>query len=352
MGAFKQFNSQDIIISPFEVNKSFHFEGGDTLTGSDVGIDRFIGLNTTLETTTGYIQTLNQSSVFNSVKQLYYSNYLSGSGGQTSPAATASFNPDGTVTGDVYSPLFNNFDQTNLNPEKYFPTGSYSAQVNAGMYGEGVYGGENVYSIAILTPKIAVMSIPKNLYGDYIQPNSLNISTESGSYKDDGEGRIIRYNTSNNIEVFVGNIIYQHGIVIITGGTRNEFIGADEAYGDAEYGSGIYGGRTFGNNDIDDFVLTSNITCSFSSSFEIYETQYKCTIGESEFNYTQNPSIISSSADGSLYDYATGSYFDPYITTVGMYDNNQNLLAVGKLAKPLPTSRTTDTTVLINIDRQ
>ena len=35
-----------------------------------------------------------------------------------------------------------------------------------------------------------------------------------------------------------------------------------------------------------------------------------------------------------------------------MYDNNHNLLAVGKLAKTLPTSRTTDTTILVNIDRQ
>jgi hypothetical protein len=47
----------------------------------------------------------------------------------------------------------------------------------------------------------------------------------------------------------------------------------------------------------------------------------------------------------------TGSYFSPYVTTVGLYDEAQNLLAVGKLAQPLPTSATTDTTILVNIDR-
>jgi hypothetical protein len=36
---------------------------------------------------------------------------------------------------------------------------------------------------------------------------------------------------------------------------------------------------------------------------------------------------------------------------VGLYDEAQNLLAVGKLAQPLPTSPTTDTTILINLDR-
>ena len=102
----------------------------------------------------------------------------------------------------------------------------------------------------------------------------------------------------------------------------------------------------------------SQITASFSSSYTIYETQYKCTIGESEFGFSQNPSIISSSLTGNEntssgvpYDFATGSYFSPYVTTVGMYNNDHELLAVGKLAQPLPTSQTTDTTILINIDR-
>lgn len=98
------------------------------------------------------------------------------------------------------------------------------------------------------------------------------------------------------------------------------------------------------------FVTGSDVTCSFSSSYELFETQYKCTIGADEFNYSTNPSIISSS-EGQMYDFATGSYFAPYITTIGLYDESYNLLAVGKLAKPLPTSRTTDTTILVNFDK-
>jgi len=339
MAAFKQFNSEDIIISPLEVNKSFTFTGGDALTGSNVGIARYLGKKADFldnRELTGISSSLGdfreyQVGVYNSIKHLYYSNYLSGSDGNTSNVITASFNPDGTITpsnstSQTYQPSFYNFNQTDLTPYKYFPTGS----------------GET----------IGVLSIPKNLFGDYIQPNSLRITTISGSYKDDGEGRLKRINPTLNNETFVGNIIYQHGIIILTGGTRTEYIGETEPYGEGEYGAAVYGGRVVDPNDILNFVTGSDITCSFSSSFGIYETQYKCTIGESEFNFTLNPSIISSSRNGSIYDWATGSYFDPYITTVGMYDGNQNLLAVGKLAKSLPTSRTTDTTILINIDRQ
>ena len=350
MAAYKQFNSEDIIVSPLEVNKSFTFSGGDTLIESNIGIDRFLAIDTSFLFTTGYIQTRLQSSIYHSIKQLYYSNYISGSNGEISTVSTASFNRDGTVTGENYSPLFYNFEQTNLNPHKYFPTGSYTTYVkDAALYGQDKYGESN-YGFINRAPKLAVMSIPKNLFGDYIQPKSLNITTDSGSYKDDGEGRLIRYNSAK--EVFAGNVIYQHGMIILTGGDRKTGTGESGNYGDEEYGDGIYGGRTIGNNDIENFVTGSNIEVSFSSSFGIYETQYKCSIEESEFNFTLNPSIISSSRDGSIYNWATSSFFDPYITTVGMYDNNQNLLAVGKLAKSLPTSRTTDTTILINLDRQ
>ena len=44
MAAFKQFNSEDIVISPLEVNKSFTFRGNE-LTGSDVVISRYLGKN-------------------------------------------------------------------------------------------------------------------------------------------------------------------------------------------------------------------------------------------------------------------------------------------------------------------
>jgi len=72
---------------------------------------------------------------------------------------------------------------------------------------------------------------------------------------------------------------------------------------------------------------------------------------QNEFNFSQNPTIISgSSLDSTLYDFATGSYFTPYVTTVGMYNNAKQLIAVGKLAQPLPISQVTDTSILVNLD--
>ena len=80
--------------------------------------------------------------------------------------------------------------------------------------------------------------------------------------------------------------------------------------------------------------------------------QYAARISENEFGYSLHPTLISGSNVNSntYYNFATGSEFQPYITTVGMYNDSFDLLAVAKLARPLPVSKFTDTTVMVNLD--
>ncbi len=356
MAAYKQFNSQDIIVSPLELTKGFEYKG-NALTASNVDIARYLGSPINDVVTSGTTDTqYTQSAVYNSIKQLYYSNYVSSSNGEVQQVNTASNQPDGTSIGPIGSNAFFNFEQTDLVPEKYFITSSYTTlTLDGAKYGSAKYG-EAVYGTGTFNPTIAVMSIPKALFGDFVQPKSLKIITPSGSYFDDGEGRLMRDCPNSNppTSINVGNVVYEHGMVIFTGGPRNVGTGEIGAgYSEVEYGAGKYGGRTVGYLDVDNFAFTTDRTASFSSSFTIYETQYKCTLAEDEFNYSLNPTTISgSSNDGTVYNFVTSSFFSPYITTVGMYNNNNELVAVGKLAQPLPTSRTTDTTILVNIDRQ
>jgi hypothetical protein len=294
MSIFKPFITSDIVVSPFKVNKSFTFKGNFELTASNVGIDRYIGQNITSSLwvsgsyPTGQINTQDKILVYRSVKELYYSNYLTNPSG--SPAGTASFNTDGTITGPAYTPNYYNYLSTTLPTYRYIPTGSGDI--------------------------IGVISIPSNLFGEYLTPSSLILKSGSITLQDDGIGNIISGSTN------VGNVIYEHGMIILTSGS-------------------------FINN----FITTPNLTCSFESTVTIYESQYKCTLRQNEFNFSQNPTLISGSSNsGKIYDFATGSYFDPYITTVGLYNNNYELLAVAKLAQPLPLSSVTDTTILVNLD--
>jgi len=283
MGYLKTLTSNDVIVTPFTVNKTF--------SGTEY-YSYFTGSNSNYPLVGGSEGTASSALVFNSIKQLYYGNYIFGSNGLISNAATASFNTDGTITGPAYTTNYINSLPNTTGSLRYYVTNG----------------------------KIGVVSIPSKYYGNYIQPNSLQIiisasSIPSGSYRDDGEGNIISSST------YAGNIIYEDGILIFTG-----------------TGSGV--GTTF-----------SAPTIEFQSSITLYETQYKCTIRANEYNYSLNPSLLKSGSTDTYKDFVTGSDFSPYVTTVGLYNENQELIAVGKLAQPLPTSQTTDTTILINIDR-
>jgi hypothetical protein len=301
MGAYKQFLASDIIVTPFEVNKGFTFQG-EELTDPNVSIDRFLGknivspiFNPLSDPTTGQMSTQYQRLIYSSIQELYYSNYLSSSYGDVvnMPILVPGFDKSGDkLIGSSSTPAYDNYLQTTLSYPKFYPSASDSI--------------------------IGVISIPVRLFGDYIQPNSFNFSAESGSLTDDGEGNIL------SGSLIIGNIYYPHGLITITSAS---------------------------DDTITNFVTSSNVTCSFSSSYIIQETQYKCTVRQNEFSFTLNPSVISSSAEGTLYGFVTESYYSPYITTIGLYDEAQNLLAIGKLAQPLPSSPTTDTTILINLDR-
>jgi len=73
---------------------------------------------------------------------------------------------------------------------------------------------------------------------------------------------------------------------------------------------------------------------SFKNNHIIYETEIRCNIGENEFNYSQNPTLQTGSF-GNLKEFALDDNFQPYVTTVGLYNDNNELLAVAKLSKPL-----------------
>lgn len=87
----------------------------------------------------------------------------------------------------------------------------------------------------------------------------------------------------------------------------------------------------------------------FKNEHIIYENEIRCKIGENEFNISTNPTITTDNS-GSLRDFATSSFFAPYVTTVGLYNERNELLVVAKLAKPLPLSSTTDTTIVVRYD--
>ena len=50
-------------------------------------------------------------------------------------------------------------------------------------------------------------------------------------------------------------------------------------------------------------------------------------------------------------DFATASYFSPYISTLGLYNDQLELLAIAKLAQPLKKPQDSDLTFIVRMDK-
>ena len=141
------------------------------------------------------------------------------------------------------------------------------------------------------------------------------------TYTDDGFSNLI--DSGSNVK---GNIFYDRGLVVLT-------------------------------KDINSGSTLSNFDLSFRSTKTIFENEIFLSVYESEFNTSTNPTAtdstgkilgygIQSSIEPGVfggfdeYDYSssidpTGSYLAPYITTIGLYDDNNNMVAVAKLPQPI-----------------
>ena len=194
----------------------------------------------------------------------------------------------------------------------------------------------------VLEDDIAVFSIPQIYYGEGIKPGTVVLQDEQlgRTYTDDGYSNL-KY--GNDIK---GNIFYDRGLVVVA-------------------------------KDIVSGSVLSQFTLNFRSTKTIYENEIFISVLENEFNFSQNPTAVSET-DGVVNTYTvqrpgsirpddlvtksfynagtkiintefnyyedyvsldpTGSFLAPYITTIALYDNELNMVAVAKLPQPIKST--------------
>jgi hypothetical protein len=89
---------------------------------------------------------------------------------------------------------------------------------------------------------------------------------------------------------------------------------------------------------------------SWRSTLTIYENEYLCRIGEGEFNFTSNPTILNVNSPDTVNDRYVNEDFNPYITTIGLYDKHGRLLVVGKLNSPIKKRDDVDLNIIVKFD--
>lgn len=160
--------------------------------------------------------------------------------------------------------------------------------------------------------------------GDYVdesQSEYLDHTNESKNCNeiiDDGEGRLyFKYSSPRS---YVGNVIYTHGQLIIT----------DETV--AMYYNSYF-----------------NALLKWKSNVPIFTHNYHCRVKSNELNYSQNKTTLQT-VDGAVLPFVTGSNFNPYFTSVGLYNDSNELIAVAKVGRPTPKSTETDMAIVLKLD--
>lgn len=207
-----------------------------------------------------------------------------------------------------------------------------------------------------LPDSVFVINVSANILGNGIVPNTFSVNVIGSSPAiDDGFGRVY-VDSPDNV---IGNIYYKHGIAIL----RNNISAPTQSISE--------GGLTL--------KPLQEVSVAFTSSEEVVEHTVICKMKPTEFNYSFfNPSV-------GYYSEVTGSYISgsdevgyrnlvpsvppsttalsgetvadlfnsgtlvPYVTSIGLYSGYE-LVAVAKLANPVPRTKNVDQTFIVKFD--
>jgi hypothetical protein len=97
------------------------------------------------------------------------------------------------------------------------------------------------------------------------------------------------------------------------------------------------------------YVIDSAYTASYKSTMTIYELGVIVRSKRGTANVSTNPTTLLDD-DFTIAAFATGSDFQPYITTIGLYNTRNEMVAVAKLAQPIKKREDVDINFLVRID--
>ena len=239
-----------------------------------------------------------------------------------------------------------------------------------------------------LGSKVNVITIPQKYFGEEVKPYSIKILDDSGAstldLRDDGHGQLYDNQYSASFAAgtpggspqtgsVVGNVFYEHGVITITD------------TGSLYYSASLLTG-------------TDGFSVTFESTKTSYEYSYLCNINEYQFTGTTNPSVVTGRSgsiyipqgaryiyDGKLKDflngtpdyqntidlvlppasssysssYNTGNYyqnftthseFGTYVTNIGLYNPENELMAIAKLSNPIKNDKDLPISFLVRFD--
>ena len=352
---FKNLESDDVLISPFKVHKTF------TVTNSSSGSGVYSipiskGTTSTLydysadsTSKTIFTASFHEVSIYHAINVMYYRD-ITQMRGKIDWIAGTPTSSEGVV----------NYTETRL---LYDTAKKKSKQQLRRPYSRQLH------------DSATVISIPQNLFGENIARKSIELTDNDNSIvlRDDGRGNIydVAFSSSfaartpkpNHSGSVVGNIFYDDGLLVITDTGSYSTVGRGGFNLEFDSTQTIYEREYVCRVDETDFKYTNNrsLKVGYSSSHAFHGTNFnmdKTFVGtiNDTFPYESVGYATSSFKNGQyehgteLIGEATHSDFSPYVTTIGLYNNQNELLAIGKPAKPIKNDKELSLTFVVRFD--
>jgi hypothetical protein len=183
--------------------------------------------------------------------------------------------------------------------------------------------------------------------GDYRSANEFRISPagDYGLIFTSSAGPATQGNNAS-----VGVIFYQAGIAVLTSSIFSGDFGTPTSVLRAQLNNpAIQSAQTASTIEtLADSLRHTLYDIDFNNTIELNSTIYFCRAGHNEFNYSSNPTYVS----GSRLVVKNQSSDLPvsYITSIGLYSPDNELMAVAKLSEPIRKDPNTELTLRVRLD--
>lgn len=232
------------------------------------------------------------------VRVLFGKKFDTSSGLRTSP--NAEYELFDSVIQAFYSPIA--YAQSGTKSTSYVPTGS-----------------------------VYVISITQDVFGEKVVPGTFSIGVGTSSSYDDGYGNLII--SSSGVGYTIGRIFYDKGVAL--------YKATSSISGGGLTSNGLY------------VVNGTTVNVNFTSSMTVIENTYTAKLNPTDFMYAFNNPTVDSPLSASLstpIELMWSGSLKPYVTTIGFYNDNNELLLVAKPSVPIQRTADSVQTFIVKFD--
>lgn len=217
------------------------------------------------------------------------------------------------------------------------------AELNGNSFANNVYTGSNVQIsgsnrvISLIDDSLDALDIIESSQKPSVSRNLVSGSIANGIY-------------NSSSPHYYGKVYPEQGVILISAEKLNE---------SASFNT-FSGSNADGENNMKLFTAMSGSASNRSKGFVARSVVVKhqesifIRVNGNEMNYSNNPTFVNKDIRRGKFNrpYFDSFIYNPYtyVTTVGLYNDNKDLLAVAKLSKPLQKSFSSEISITVKLE--